>query len=555
MPNWYGGIEGLYSRLEKAVADLAESKNAKQTGLSWLNYLSKHSDVPKAEMDATGLVKYLTDNKGKTLQTGDLTQYLEANRLPIGETRLGEKTPLPPMTEKEASRAAELGYDPRSYDFPQTQYEQWQLKGPKQNYREFLYHDANAGKMPNPEYLRLSREEDALHTELQRPGLSDLDRYHIQQTLDDVRSNLFGENPVIPKPGSYQAPHFDDMGNGLAFHSRASDRMIGNRQVRHVDELQSDWAQSARDKGTYDPAEPWEVFDMQTGKVLSRHPDATAAEVESEQRFARRRAWMGDIDSPGEMPPMADFAHAAQDDTGRVPTTPWAGEQQGIPFYTRAAMNRQIYDAAKSGKEGVTWTTGQQQVERYPGMENPAGMSQFYDQKLPKDVAREVRRLGYDPEQLIGKTELPGEMPNAKLLMDAVSHRGASPLYNQDVYKSENDMGGWIWNVRDAISQTHGSDAAHEALMPLIRGWEQGMPHEEWRQQAADTYQNLLKTVAPRKQSVWQLDLSDPALREKIVREGLPIMSLGTLGGKALYDQAQMNPLSALNPGVPDDGY
>jgi hypothetical protein len=139
--------------------------------------------------------------------------------------------------------------------------------------------------------------------------------------------------------------------------------------------------------------------------------------------------------------------------------------------------------------------------------------------------------------------------------MDAVSHRGASPLYNQDVYKSENDMGGWIWNVRDAISQTHGSDAAHEALMPLIRGWEQGMPHEEWRQQAADTYQNLLKTVAPRKQSVWQLDLSDPALREKIVREGLPIMSLGTLGGKALYDQAQMNPLSALNPGVPDDGY
>jgi hypothetical protein len=506
--NWYNGIEGLYSRLERAVSDLADKKGGTQSGLSWMNYLGKHSDVPKAEMDATGLVKYLTDNKGKTLQAGDLTQYLEANRLPLGEMRLGEKTPLPPMTEKEASRAAELGYDPRLHDFPQTQYGDWQLKGPKENYREFLYHMGDTG--------------------------------------EDAR-------------GAYSAPHFDEFGENLAFHLRSSDRKAGNRSVRLVDEAQSDLAQAARDRGTYDPANPYEVFEARTGRVLGRHPDIVGAEEENMRRFAEWREYMNgpvtDADLRGDpMPPVTDFGHAAEYSTGRVPKTVWAEEQGGIPFYVRAAMNRQIYDAVKSGQEGLAWTTGAQQAARYQKEGILAGMEQFYDQKLPKAVAREVRRLGYDPEQLVGKAELPGEMPNAKLLMDAVSHRGASPLYNQDVYKSENDMGGWIGNMRDAISQTHGSDAAHEALMPLIRGWEQGMPHEEWRQQAADTYQTLLKTVAPRKQSVWELDLSDPTLREKILREGLPIMSLGTLGGKALYDQAQMNPLSALSPGASEDG-
>jgi hypothetical protein len=526
MPNWYGGIEGLYSRLEKAVAGMAGGKGEKQSGLSWMNYLSKHSDVPKAEMDATGLIKYLTDNKGKTLQAGDLTQYLEANRLPIGET---------------------VAHDARyAEDTIPTTYGEYQLKGPKENYREFLYHDANAGKMPNSEYLRLAQEENALMAELDHPGLSDVDRRHIQTSLDDVRSNLFGENPVTTKPGSYQAPHFDDLGHGLAFHTRVSDRQAGNRAVRHVDELQSDWAQAARDKGTYDPAKPVELFDARTGRVYSRHP----TNAEAEQALQALQAQL-----PLSEGRALDYDHAVREGAGgKVPTTPWDNEQQGIPFYTRAAMNRQIYDAAKSGKEAVTWTEGQTQVDRYPGMERPDGMRQFYDQKLPKAVARDMRRLGYDPEKLIGKTELPGEMPNVRGLMDVVSHRGTSPLHNPGVYGSEDDMAHWVGKFRDAASQTHGPDVAHDAVMPLIRSWEQGVPHEEWRQQAADAYQNLLKTAEPTKQSVWELDLSDPTLREKILREGLPIMSLGTLGAKTLYDQAQMNPLSALNPGVPDDG-
>lgn len=550
MPNWYNGIEGLYSRLEKAVADMAGKKGDKQSGLSWLNYLGKHSDVPKAEMDATGLIKYLTDNQGRTLQAGDVTKYLEANRLPISEMRLGEKPQLPHMTEKEALRAAELGYDPRAYDAPQTQYQNWQLKGPKENYREFLYRDlANGGYLPNPEYLRLAREEDALITELQRPGLTDLDRYNIQQSLDDVRSNLFGENPRIPKPGNYQAPHFDDDGNGLAFHTRASDRMAGNRAVRHVDEIQSDWAQAARDRGSYDPETPWVNY-TPTGdkppfvnKVVSQHPTMEEANAAGDAAFEAA-------------PNGIMTGHAA--DLGFVPATPWANEQQGIPFYTRAAMNRQIYDAAKSGKEAVTWTEGQTQVDRYPGMERPDGMRQFYDQKLPKTVAREMRRLGYDPEQLIGKTELPGEMPNLRPIMDSFSSRHRSPIYNSDVYENDELWQQWLNNTHRQMSSALGRDhrLTDETLSALDFSRENDqLAHTDWvNEWAAPAYQRVLKEVEPTPQPVWQLDLTDPTLREKILREGLPIMSLGTLGGKALYDQAQMSPLSALNPGVPDNG-
>jgi len=64
-------------------------------------------------------------------------------------------------------------------------------------------------------------------------------------------------------------------------------------------------------------------------------------------------------------------------------------------------FKRALAEAVDSGKKWIGWTTGAEQVDRYPGMaeNSKAGMTKFYDQMLPSEIGKYMKQYGAPVEK------------------------------------------------------------------------------------------------------------------------------------------------------------
>lgn len=198
-------------------------------------------------------------------------------------------------------------------------YEQYQLDGPKSGYREIL----------------LTLPAQRVWIDGSPVTAEDLSTAHGRDAADRVAS--YAENV-------YHSSHFDEP--NILLHLRVNTRTLADgRRVLFAEEMQSDWHQEGRRKGYGQPTELPDGFDV----------------MDHGARFSVRARggahWSAP--QPTREEAIAEALRRIGRDT-RVPDAPFKGDG-----WKKLALKRLLALAAEEGVDGLAWTTGDQQADRY----------------------------------------------------------------------------------------------------------------------------------------------------------------------------------------------
>jgi hypothetical protein len=135
-------------------------------------------------------------------------------------------------------------------------------------------------------------------------------------------------------------------------HMRVNDRIDADgKKVLFVEEVQSDWHQTGRQKGYASADKPYEVFDPKDGNVIANFKTEKEAKAYAD-----------------ELGPKVDYAKSLG-----VPDAPFK------TTWHELSMKRAIQLAAEGGYDRVAFTTGKTQAERY-------------------DLSKQVDTIAYRPD-------------------------------------------------------------------------------------------------------------------------------------------------------------
>ena len=247
---------GFYSAAEQAALNLPRNKG---TGQALLNDLLKGSDVKRDELQATGVLDAFASRPQATKQ--ELVDYLQANKIDVGETVKTSVNPFPYRTAGEWQGAIDAAEKNKDWDLADRlgtaweqfegnvrskkipRYESWALPG-GENYREVLLTMPNQWEKP-----RALQEANSARIQQLR------DQMYGTSGTDEIRgeiSKLQNENQLLQKQINdapiYKSSHWDEP-NVMA-HLRLNDRVDADgKKMTLIEELQSDWHQAGREKG------------------------------------------------------------------------------------------------------------------------------------------------------------------------------------------------------------------------------------------------------------------------------------------------------------------
>ena len=340
------------------------------------------------------------------------------------------------------------------------QYEDYKTPG-GQNYRERLL------RLNQPDHpaVRLNQMIDYKKSQLAReiPAYGE-DHYivqdhqkRLQELIADRDRALREHGPIRDKTQSYQSNHWKGHPDVLA-HIRMQDRTVGNKKLLHVEELQSDWAQEGRDQGFYDPEKPFQLYDWDKGRGISNHATedeavAAAQAISPDATVSVRRMNTGRPDSP--------------------PTGPYV---QNTQHWTDLALKHVLREAALGNYDGIVFTPGQAQADRYGLEKHVDNLS--YHPKTKTLMAMQGNRVvfnkdGMEPEEVAGHV---GKEVSQKLLHpDALQKfEDGDQFYNlsgDDLKVGGQGMKGYYDNIVPKsvmkLAQMHDPAAAPGQPVPL----------------------------------------------------------------------------------------
>ena len=357
-----GAGPALFSNAAKAIGKAKFKKGSAQ------QYLALPG-LNKEEMEVTGLADWLAQHPGKSIDRGEVLEYMAQTEVRVVEVMKGGGDYVPGHVLPNTFEASDGLFYLRTMDGRElrehggfssydealeaseklnegpapTKFSTWQLPG-GENYRELLLTlPARQTGIKLPEHLRRNNfaREHGLNPD---------------RVIQDASPEGQQWQAAIAKwresqPKDFTAGHYDEP-NVLA-HIRMNDRVDAEgRKVLFIEEIQSDWHQAGRDKGyagskrdgqvQQDPNQLTDPDGVPIGgawQILwgdGNHMGGFASRVEAEQALER---------------------YAGE---GLVPDAPFKGYG-----WEKLAMKRAIRYAAENGYDRVAWTTGAQQVERY----------------------------------------------------------------------------------------------------------------------------------------------------------------------------------------------
>ncbi len=331
-----------------------------------------------------------------------------------------------------------------------------------------------------------------------------------------LQDRIVGEDreslrPVAEKLAKHMGANVRDLGSGSADYgvkngvitpqeAASLSRLMGwkndyrdkqgiGKRLLHVEEMQSDWAQEGRDSGFYDPENPYEVFNTKTGETVSKHPTHSAA-------------WDAFRAMPDEQSAGLDYGHAGKD---KPPSAPYV---QNTQHWTDLALKNVLREAALGNYDGIVFTPGQAQADRY-GLEKQVDRLEYHP-------ASKAFRAVKNGRNLVEKTVEPEDLPSligkemtAKLLHpDNALDIGGGDTYHmltgQDLKMGGQGMRGYYDSIVPKsvmkLAQQHDPDIKPAEPVPMKQG--------------DDGYQGF------------HLPMTDK-LRQGILNEGYPAMKRG----------------------------
>lgn len=295
----------FYSAVENAVSNI---KQAKMPADQWLGTLNNAKGVKPEEMDWIGLKEHLAGKGKEPVTKQEIQDFVNANKVELKEVNKGD-----------LGGPKYLSANEKNADKPK--FSQYQLPG-GENYREKLL------TLPNDKSGRFvpKLDEDGSYIlydnyykrpyKNQRGAIESFEKEDIGDARElanklNTQSNSEGSDfrNDMGRFNTYTSSHWDEP-NVLA-HVRMNDRTIEGKKSLHLEEIQSDWHQTGRDKGY-----------KGTDKNLS--PVDAAA-----------------IDAFG------------------VPNAPFKKNWHEL------VLKRMLREAAEKGYDRLSWTPGEAQAARY----------------------------------------------------------------------------------------------------------------------------------------------------------------------------------------------
>lgn len=391
-----------------ALEDAAEEKlPARATPEQILRTLANTPGVKGEEIDYSGLRDFL---KGRaTFTKQEVQEYLQANNVRVEEKALGTRRPL---TKEENARYQMLtdlrireGIDGLTPEEQQeynrlnalyqegtdAKYGQYVLPG-GQNYRELLLTLPDKGLLDlgTPTTVRVGELGYEVFNQRGEPyGL--YNAASPEAALDHARRvgptnfGLDAARAAGRPPEGFTGGHFSDIARNVLAHARVTDRTTADgKRILFAEEIQSDWHQKGKREGyaggadaraaleqheretnelareiaeRYGFGRPPEVGPLAAktvlGKLLAKINEFNTTTPEGMQWWNDQQALNRAIDED------ARLAQAARNAERAVPDAPFKKTWPDL------VLKRLIRYAAEHGYDGVGWTTGEQQAERY----------------------------------------------------------------------------------------------------------------------------------------------------------------------------------------------
>jgi hypothetical protein len=417
--------------------------------------------------------------RGGKLTKQDVLEYLEDNAIQLTETLR-----LP---------TGRTGWDAVVQQNPGARYEDYTLPGERRGYVELLM------QLPDREVS----SSIAINEKLIRKygGLSEAfanwtPEEQLEFDLAHANTRDVGDTLI---DNNYTTGHWPGNKNVIA-HLRMTDRVdVNGTPLLLTEEIQSDWLQAGRNQGFKGQGNaPVQWGNNADGTFYAYIP--VFGNVSMGQLPSGRWAVITPHASRGDLNSRQEAEAWVENLRGRFDTRP-----PDAPFkqsWDELALKRAIRYAVDKGYRRLAFTTGQQQIERYPGLdaEQQHGMREFYDKKLPSIVRKWAKRLG----GTVGKTTISG---------------GAKPIYELDYSARQRDVG--AYNTATGEFQEFPDLSAS---LELARANDNTLLWDQTLEEASRRVEDMNKALpASEANEVYYLEL--PPAAAELVAQGLPLYS------------------------------
>lgn len=377
---WLGLDDYLKDKPKVSKADLQQFINDNQIQLGEVNRTAAAEGRGAMQAEQNQLHDYITAVQGRNADSSlgkALTQWL-ADEGPESTSKLLSHPDMTPELASQIARWDQLEEQLKGTEGQPAKFSKYVLDGPKDNYTEKLmtlpqknapvpstaaadafraYQDDLVSK-----YGRNENSSSGVH--LSKATGDETDKFYGLQAK--AREEAAANQRLQESSGQYKGPHFEEP-NILA-HIRHDDRIdTEGKKNLFLEEVQSDWHQAGKQEGYRTPVDKKEL-----ARQLDNANDAY-------QTLSKKLAA-----NPEDAQAKAD-ARAAFQETQRLERAyNAAAAQRGVPEapfkndWHELAMKRMLREAAEKGYDRLSWTTGDQQAERY-------------------DLSKHIGRVTYDP--------------------------------------------------------------------------------------------------------------------------------------------------------------
>lgn len=394
--------EPFYSELSRQIE--AANINAAPV-IGWKAMLKglMSKGVKADEITWSGIEEWLDLQTGKVTKA-QVLEYLNANGVQVQETVLGESKSGADEWEVQRNgpedydvidgngEVVEAGFLARStaqefIDDEQkkggTKYSQYTLPG-GENYREVL--------LTLPVKTRQMAADDALKEIERRRMAGEISNEEADRLSKEAyrakRTGAVSEVDV----GSYQSSHWQGTPNVLA-HIRVNDRTDADgARVLFVEELQSDWQQSARKQGIQKKLEP--VFSLDDQRVrLVRRDEGGKQLTDVYLNDENVQTWKGSVPDDYIISDLNDVIEKRA--KIGVPNAPFIDKTDK---WLTLALKRIVKMAVDGGYDRVAFVNGEQSADRYDLSKQVKSIEYM---RNPSDGTYKVMVLGLDGQGAI----------------------------------------------------------------------------------------------------------------------------------------------------------
>ena len=523
----------FYSPTYKNISELKQEKGVVQQ----IQSMIKKGQLKKAEVEWLGLEEYLQENPKAT--KSEVLDFVRSNQVEVEESELGGVDYIALRTElykkyevgsredfdevatDEEMERLDVAYESAEND--QTKYSQYTLPG-GENYRELLFKMPKERKVVIPrDYKTWSENQKRLNKEEEIYEEKEV----YETTIEEYEKYKKELATLVLYKDQYKSSHWEEP--NVFAHARVNDRTTPEgEKVLFIEEIQSDWAREAREKGIKLPQAEIDKLDKRR-EALEKEGLALKKEGK-EITSEKRQEWTDIMNKMGGL-------------TGnerKVPDFPHRKNWQEF------VLKKILRQAAEQGYDRVAWVSGEQTADRYDlskqlkavraikqadnkyvisyqtnNNDGYVGADVYSAEKLPDVVGKDLAKKILNQKQ---------EMKDYTGLDLKIGGEWAKNLYDKQIpqflKKYTKKWGGKVDDISMGVTDLRYNAIKQEykwVVLDRDEGWTEGSFET---QKEAEDYAKKMNEGIPRGLPDLQQSISiTPEMRKSVVYEGQPLFS------------------------------